>query len=74
MKHEEMNVWEKKEGMYHRGVICCDHEWGLCGFAGIEAWWPSDPLDPIKPKAAGVVWVNSSLVFPFSTICYVSRQ
>ena len=21
VKHEEMNAWEKKEGMYHRGII-----------------------------------------------------
>ena len=38
---------------------------GYVGFAGIEVWRSSDPLDPIKPKAAGVVWVNNSLVILF---------
>ena len=43
-------------------MICRDHERGLCGFADIEVWQSSDPLDPIKPKGVGVVWLNNSLV------------
>ena len=35
---------------------------GLCGFADIEVWWLFNPLDPIKLKGVGVVWLNNSLV------------
>ena len=43
----------------------CDHERGLCGSADVDVWQSSDSLDPIKPKAVGVIWLNSSLVtFP----------
>ena len=30
--------------------------------ADVVVWWLSDPLDPIKPKGAGVVWLNNLLV------------
>ena len=40
-------------------MIC---EWGLGGFADGGVWRSSDPLDPIKPKGVGVVWLNNSLV------------
>ena len=42
--------------------MCRDHEWGYVGFADIEVWRSSDPLDPIKPKGIGVVWLNNLLV------------
>ena len=44
-----------------------DHERGLCGFADVEVWRSSDPLDPIKLKDVGVVWLNNSLVTSLST-------
>ena len=55
-------------------MICRDHERGLCGFAVVEVWWSSDPLDPIKPKGVGVVWLNNSLVtlLPASPILAMS--
>ena len=41
MKHEEINAWEKEEGMYHRGVIVNRRDVGLltwtCGT------WSSSP-------------------------------
>ena len=42
--------------------MCRDHERGFCGFADVDVWRSSDPLDPIKPKGVGVVWLNNSLV------------
>ena len=35
---------------------------GLRGFADVEVWRLPGPLDPIKPKATGVVWTDNSLV------------
>ena len=43
-------------------MMCCDCEWGVCGFADMDVWQSSDLPDPIKPKAAGVVCPNNSLV------------
>ena len=43
-------------------MICHDHEWRGCGSADVDVWQSSNPLDPIKLKAAGVVWFNNSLV------------
>ena len=43
-------------------MICRDHERGLCGFADVEVWRSFDPLDPIKPRDVGVVWLSNSLV------------
>ena len=57
-----MNAWEKEEGMYHRGVMCHDCERRGCGSADMDVWRLSDLLDPIKPKAVRVVWLNNSLV------------
>ena len=55
-------------------MICRDREWGLCGFADMDVWRTSDPLDPIKPKDVGVVWLNNSLVTlpPTSSILAMS--
>ena len=36
-------------------MICRDHERGLCGSADVDVWRSSYSLDPIKPKAVGVV-------------------
>ena len=47
--------------------MCHDHERGLCGFADVEVWRSSNPLDPIKPKGVGVVWLNNSLVISSPT-------
>ena len=30
--------------------------------ADVVVWRSSNPLDPIKPKGVGVVWLNNSLV------------
>ena len=43
-------------------MICCDCERGVCGFADVEVWRSSDPLDPIKPEGVGVVWFNNLFV------------
>ena len=42
--------------------MCHDRERRLCGFAVVNVWRTSDVLDPIKPKAVEVVWLNNSLV------------
>ena len=54
--------------------MCRDCEWGLGGFAVVGLWRSSDPLDPIKPKDVGVVWLNNSLVtsLPASSILAMS--
>ena len=41
--------------------MCCNHERGECGSADVDVWRLCDPLDPIKPKAVGVVWLNNLL-------------
>ena len=39
MKHEEMNAWEKKEGMYHRGVIVARYVMIVNGgYVGLLMW------------------------------------
>ena len=43
-------------------MICRNHEQRECGSADMDVWQASDPLDPIKLKAAGVIWFNNSLV------------
>ena len=48
-------------------MICRDRGRRLCGFADVGVWQLSDALDPIKPKGAGVVWLNNSLVTSLPT-------
>ena len=43
-------------------MMCRDREQRVCGFADVDVWQSSDLLDPIKPKAVGVVCPNNSLV------------
>ena len=45
--------------------MCCNHEQRESGSADMGVWRSCDPLDPIKLKAFGVIWLNSSLVSPF---------
>ena len=42
--------------------------------ADVGVWRPFDPLDPIKPKGIGVVWLSNSLVtfLPASSILAMS--
>ena len=44
--------------------MCHDRERRKCGSADMIVWQMSGSLDPIKPKAAGVVWINNSFVIP----------
>ena len=56
-------------------MICCDCEQGLCGSADVDVWQSSDSLDPIKPKAVGVVWLNNSLAtFPSTSSSSSTRN
>ena len=43
-------------------MINRDCKRGSCGSADVDVWQSSDLLGPIKPRAVGIVWLNSSLI------------
>ena len=72
-----MNAWEKKKGMYHRGVIVA---WCVVIINGVM-WvcWRGCVAgvrysDPIKPRGIGVVWLNNSLVTFLSTLSIITMS